>query len=266
MHHRGWALWLVVAALVIPNGTQAAETGFLDRVVTSGGRNHRYQVYVPAEYDSSRRWPVVLWLHGAGTQGSDGLLPTARGVGDYIRQYRGDFPAIAVFPQAPPGRNWIESDVEALAIMTLDRTLAEFSVDTDRISVVGYSMGAVGAYRIASRWPERFAALVAIAGRAEVSKLSPQLEQADRELHPYVNAADPFAALADQLKPMAVRLFHGENDSTIEAEQSRKLFAALQRAGARDTEFAGVDHNAAPDKAIFESGLFPWLLAQKRGG
>ena len=75
----------LLSLLFLPAHPLAADTGFLDRTVAANGKSYRYQVYVPADYNSSRRWPVVIWLHGNGTQGSDGLLPTARGVGDYIR-------------------------------------------------------------------------------------------------------------------------------------------------------------------------------------
>jgi len=246
--------------------TVAGDTGFLDRTVSVGGHSYRYQVYVPPDYGTTTMWPVVMWLHGNGAQGDDGMLHTARGLADHIRLRRKEFPAIAVFPQAPPEGNWIEPDVQAIALGALDRTLSEFKCDPNRVSLVSYSMGAVGAYRIASRWPERFAALVAIAGRVEVSNLSPRLTEFDRALNPYVNARDPFAALADRLKPLAIRIYHGESDATISVDQSRRLFGALQsvNANATYTEFAGGDHNGAPEKALSEPGLFVWLLSQSR--
>ena len=245
----------------------AVETGFLDRTTSVNGHSYRYQVYVPPDYDPAKAWPVVMWLHGNGTQGEDGLLQTARGLAEYIRLRRKEFAAIAVFPQAPPGGNWIEPDTQAIAVTALDKTLAEFKCDPARVSLVSYSMGAVGGYRIASRWPERFSALIAVAGRVEVSTLSERLAQFDRTLHPYVNASDPFAALADRLKPVAIRMYHGDKDATISVEQSRRLFAALKIVGAdvTFTELAGVDHNGAPDKALSEPGLFAWLLSQTQG-
>ncbi len=251
---------LAVHSAIPSASSEATETGFLDRTISVNGRSFRYQVYVPADYSPTRVWPVVMWLHGNGTQGTDGLLPTARGVADYIRRHRDDFPAVAVFPQAAPGANWIEPDTQSMAVSTLEKTLAEFHGDSDRVALVGYSMGAIGAYRIASRSPGRFSALIAIAGHVEVSTRSPQLAEIDRAQHPYVNAPDPFAALAERLKPLAIRLYHGDKDATIDVEQSRRLFAALKKAGAdvSYTEFPGVDHNDAPDKALFEPGLFEW--------
>jgi predicted peptidase len=257
-----------VAVGLLSGGSLRAnvDTGFLDRTVSVKGTVYRYQVYVPPGYDASKQWPVVLWMHGNGTQGSDGLLPTNRGLGEYIRVHRNDFEALAVFPQAPLGGNWIAPDTQAVAMATLDRTLAEFSCDRDGVSLIGYSMGAIGAYRIAYRWPERFSALVAIAGRVEVSTLTPELTAFDRALHPFVNASDPFAVLAARLGPLAIRLYHGDRDTVIEVDQSRRFSAALKAVGARATytEFAGADHNATPVRAFDEQGLIPWLLAQQR--
>ena len=75
------------------------ETGFLDRAVTVGDAVYRYQVYVPLEFTPARQWPVILFLHGAGEVGTDGLLPTEVGLGSALRRYRARFPALVVFPQ-----------------------------------------------------------------------------------------------------------------------------------------------------------------------
>src|SRR6185369_15689883 len=56
------------------------ETGFLDRTLRIDGVDHRYQVYVPMEYTPSRRWPVILFLHGSGERGTDGRLQTEIGL------------------------------------------------------------------------------------------------------------------------------------------------------------------------------------------
>ena len=50
------------------------QTGFLDRNVTVGGKAYHYQVYVPADYAAKPAWPAILFLHGAGERGEDGLL------------------------------------------------------------------------------------------------------------------------------------------------------------------------------------------------
>src|SRR6266545_1303995 len=106
--------FLIAAVLVVPGrplSGQHVVTGFLDRVVTVGGHTYRYQVFVPAAYGDSLayRWPVILFLHGAGERGTDGLRQTQVGLGSAMRRDPGRFPAIAVFPQAPPDSLWEET-------------------------------------------------------------------------------------------------------------------------------------------------------------
>jgi predicted peptidase len=238
------------------------ETGFLDRSVSLNGQSRPYQIYVPADYDPDLEWPVVLVLHGAA--GSSGLPQTTRDLAEQIRLRRSEFSGIGVFPQVRPGRSWTEPDEQAVAIAAVEQTIEEFNVDTQRVSVIGFSMGAIGAYRMVARSPQRFSAMVAIAGRVEVNQ---KFEAVDRAAHPFVNAADPFAALADRLKLIPVRLYHGDRDEVIGVEQSRRLAEALKAVGADVTyvEYPGADHAGAPTKAFAEPDLVKWLLSQRRG-
>ncbi len=90
----------VLAGVVNPAPfAQEVETGFLDRIVTVGGSTYRYQVYVPQSYDQEASWPVILFLHGAGERGSDGIFQTEVGLGPAIRRRPDRYPAIVVFPQ-----------------------------------------------------------------------------------------------------------------------------------------------------------------------
>jgi predicted peptidase len=247
----------------------SAETGFLDRAITIGAATYRYQVYVPADHTRTRLWPVVVFLHGDGAQGQDGLLPTARGLADGIRFDRLRFPVVAVFPQAEKGKRWLDADMEELVIAELDQTMTEFGGDPRRVYLTGFSMGATGAYRIAFRWPDRFAALAAIAGRVETSNVthySDREKAADRQANPFVSAADPFATLALKIKDVPIRIFHGDADETVPVEQSRRLTRALQaaRADVHYQEYAGATHVGAAQKAWGELEWIAWLLAQHR--
>jgi predicted peptidase len=79
---------LIAVLLLVPVRlfAQDVETGFLDRTVSVNGALHRYQLYIPADYRASPRpWPVILFLHGAGERGADGLLQTSVGLGSAIR-------------------------------------------------------------------------------------------------------------------------------------------------------------------------------------
>jgi predicted peptidase len=259
-----------VLGMLLAHGLAAPETGLLDRSITLGAVTYRYQVYVPAEHSRGTLWPVIVNLHGNGGQGSDALLPTRRGLADQIRANRSQFPAIVVFPQAAVGKRWLDGDMEELVIAQLERTVSEFGGDPARLYLTGFSMGATGAYRIAYRWPTRFAAIVAIAGRVETADArtySDRDKEADRQANPFVTAPDPFAALAAMIKHIPIRVFHGDRDETVPVEQSRRFVPALQSAGANVQyhEYPGATHGDAATKAYADADLISWLLAQRRG-
>jgi predicted peptidase len=258
---------LLVAAALISATAVRAETGFLDRTVLVHGATYRYQVYVPAEHSPAREWPIVVELHGNGAQGTDGLFQTTGGLAAQVRRNRSRFPTIVVFPQCQPGKRWSQPEMEELVMAELDRTIEEFRGDPDRVYLTGYSMGATGAFRIASRWPERFAAMATISTRVQGSEGGAQGEaELDRRTHPFVAASDPFAALATVLAGVPAWLFHGDSDKVIAVDESRRMAAALKQAGAehRYTEYPGADHVVTAFKAYSEEELVPWLLTHRR--
>ena len=244
-----------------------AQTGFLDRTITVDGQAFRYQVYVPADYAVAKTWPVIVSLHGNGQQGSDGLLQTATDFAIRIRGNRAPFPAIVVFPQARAGSRFYYPQMQRLVMAELDRTIAEFHVDASRLYLQGFSMGATASYRIACKWPDRFAAVVVVAGRVEPGpQYTPEETRIDLAANPVIATRDPFSALAARLKSTPLWIFHGDADATVDVAQSRKLVAALKSAGAsvRYTELRGADHTTSPGKAYADPELFRWLLSQHR--
>ncbi len=139
------------------------QTGFLDRSIEHDGTRYPYQVYVPSNYDATRAWPVVLFLHGAGERGSDGLLQTELGIGTAIRRYPQRYPAIVVMPQAPIDSFWGGPPGDA-AMAALDLTCKAFNTDARRIYLTGLSMGGHGSWMLAYRHTDRFAAAIVICG------------------------------------------------------------------------------------------------------
>ena len=261
---------LLLALAALRHAAAAATsvpTGFLDRTVTVGGEAYRYQVYVPADYSASKAWPVIVSLHGNGRQGSDGMRPTGTDFATRIRENGAPFPAIVVFPQAKVGTRWFYPRMEELAMAELDHTISEFRVDTARIYLQGYSMGGSGSYRLAAKWPERFAAVVVVAGRITPgANYTAEEIEIDREANPAVAAPDPYSAFAAKLGKTPLWIFHGDADAVVSVDDSRKLAAALKAAGApvRYTELAGAGHMDAPLKAYADPDLFRWLFDQHR--
>jgi predicted peptidase len=159
-------LAVVMSVCVWPGLTfgQQRETGFLNRTVVDGAETGRYQVFVPSRYTAAERWPVILYLHGGGAQGDDGLQQTDIALGSSVRQFQDRWPAIVVFPQVRPGKRW-NGDDATWALKALEQTQREFSTDPSRIYLTGLSRGGAGAYYLAYRDPGRFAALVVVCGR-----------------------------------------------------------------------------------------------------
>ncbi len=234
------------------------ETGFLNRAVTVAGLEYRCQIYVPLGYTMDRSWPVILFLHGVGEGGHDGLLPTEVGIGSAIRRHAERFPAIVVFPQARAGcRGW-RGDAAVAALRALDRAVAEFRGEPQRLYLTGLSMGGSGALRIAARNPGRFAAVVPVSADFE-GELDPAQPAG-------TGGADPYLVLARAIGKTPVWVFQGGKDTTPPPAATRRLVSALRQhsTDVRYTEYANAGHNAW-DQAYAEPMLMPWLLAQRRG-
>lgn len=264
MRFRSASLAAAIAALLAApasgQSAQEVQTGFLDRTVTVAGRTYPYQVYVPREYAAAgeRRFPVILFLHGAGERGADGLAQTEVGLGPALRRRPSRYPAIVVFPQAPQDSAWTGRAAEA-AMAALDRTEAEFRTDPERVYLTGISMGGHGTWYLAYRHPERFAAIAPVCGfvrRMFGGREVTAVPASDGE---------PFEALARRLASVPTWIFHGEADPVVPVEESRRAAAALEAAGGnvRYSELPGVGHNAW-DPAYASPGFTDWLFAQRR--
>jgi len=251
---------LITALFALPAFAGRAQTGFLNRTVMEAGEEYRYQVYVPADWNDHKKWPVILFLHGAGERGDDGLLQSDVGLGHAIRKNAAAFPFIVVMPQCRKGKVWTQPDMEAQALGALDRSIKEFHGDRERVYLTGLSMGGFGTWDLAAKYPGRFAAYVVICGG--ISPL-PQLPEIAVTLAKEHKVADPYAETVRLVGKTPVWIFHGDADPAVPVEESRKMKAALEAAHAnvRYTEYAGVGHESW-DNAYAEPDLVPWLLQQ----
>ena len=234
-------------------------TGFLDRQITASGTVWPYTVYVPRGWTPSRRWPVILFLHGAGERGTDGLRATAIGLGNAIRFHPERIPAVVVFPQVPPDERWLGAPAD-VAIAALDESIDEFSGDRERVYLTGLSMGGYGAWHLALQHPDRFAALVPVCGGIVPAGSGTSVRQSPLT----IAAADPYAFTAKALRHIPVWIFHGADDLVVLPSESRKMHEALLAVGAhvRYTEYPGVGHGSW-ERAYDEESLWAWLFAQR---
>jgi len=197
----------------------------------------RYLLHLPAAYARKRkRWPMILFLHGAGERGTRLSRVAKHGPPRLIREGR-DLPFVVVSPQCPEDQWWQNDTLIAL----LDHILATCRVDERRVYLTGLSMGGRGTWMLATQQPERFAAIAPICGWGE-----------------------PFAAA--RLRDMPTWVFHGAKDSVVPAGKSQEMFDALRRVGNRRvrlTMYKDADHDSWT-ATYANAELYRWFLRHRR--
>lgn len=258
--------WLPMLAILMMAGCashpDSARGRFESRAVKVDGRTAYYQVFIPATAARTPgALPVVLFLHGSGERGGDGLKQTHAGLGPHLRRHAADFPALAVFPQVPGRQEWSGRN-NRVALAALDATIAEFGADPSRQYLTGMSMGGYGSWNIALDDPGRFAAIVPVCGAV----LAPRAVRPTLFVEQVAQESDPYAAIAKRLRHTPIWIFHGALDDVVPPDDDRRLHAAFQSAAARDvryTEYPEGNHNAW-DVTYADPAMWAWLFAQKR--
>jgi len=254
---------LILSLAAAPRSSAGTKpTGFLDRAISVKGTVYKYQVFVPENWSPKQKWPIVLFLHGAGERGSDGLLQTDVGLPHAVRLDRSRFPAVIVIPQCLKESWWPTPQMEEMALAALAAASKEFKGDAKRTYLTGLSMGGYGSWDLAAKYPDKFAAVAPICGGIVLPE---HLKQTRPDLAATAYPDDPksYEAVGKKIGKTPVWIFHGGADEVVPVEGSRKLDAALKAAGGnvRYTEYPGVGHNSW-DKAYAEPELMTWMLAQ----
>ena len=197
----------------------------------------RYLLYLPPDYqqDAARRWPLLLFLHGAGERGDDLDKVKIHGPPRYIAEGK-DYPFVIVAPQCPAEQWW---DIDAV-LGLLDHVTETLRIDPGRVYLTGLSMGGFGTWQAAARSPERFAAIVPICGGGRVAD-------------------------ALRLKAVPIWAFHGGQDTLVPPERSREMVAAVNEAGgsAKLTVYPDAGHDSWTE--TYENPeLYEWLLSHER--
>ena len=261
-HSLVFCSFLAFSLLVASRSSARTQTGFLDRTISVEGATYKYQVFVPDGWSPKQKWPIILFLHGAGERGSDGLLQTDVGLPHAIRLDRSRFKTIVVMPQCLKDGWWPTPEMEEMALAALAAATREFKGDPKRTYLTGLSMGGYGSWAIAAKYPGKFAAVVPICGGivipAHLKQMRPDLAASS-----YPDDPKSYEEVARKIGKTPVWIFHGGTDDTVSPELSRKINDALKAAGGdvRYTEYPGVGHNSW-DKAYAEPDLMTWILSQ----
>ncbi len=205
-----------------------------------------FQLFLPRDYgiDPAKRWPLILFLHGADERGDDIEKVKVHGP-PKVAMTRADFPFIVVSPQCPSGETWSNDVLNGL----LDHVLDTWAVDKQRVYLTGLSMGGYGSWSLAQESPERFAAVVPICGGG--SPIQARL---------YGDSPKGKA-----LRALPFWAFHGEADNVVAPSESLHMVEALRAINCevKYTTYPGVGHDAWV-KAYDDDTLYEWLLSHER--
>jgi predicted peptidase len=221
-----------------------------------------YRILFPEGYDNTKKYPLILLLHGAGERGKDNEKQLVHGAKLFLTDAnRKDFSAIVIVPQCPVESAWINLKFDTTkrpydfwydysanpnwpliaANELVKKIAAEEGVDKKRIYITGLSMGGMGTFESVFRYPDMYAAAMPICGGGD-------------------------SVLYDsRIKPIKFWVFHGDADPVVNVKYSRKMVNKLQliNASVKYTEYPGVYHNSW-DNAFAELDFLKWMFGQKR--
>lgn len=237
---------LMLAALPLIQVNSPVD-GFIPGVYKAHRATMPYRLFVPVGYSAEKKYPLVIWLHGAGSAGTDnvGQLSLDNRLGTHFwatPENQAKHPAFVLAPQSAGG--WDDNTSGGLSrelklvLEILEIVRKNYSIDSARIYVAGQSNGGIGAWGLITKKPGLFAAAVPLCGAGN-------------------------SKLALRAARTAVWAFHGEKDDTIPVRYAREMIGALKQAGGnpRYTEYKGVGHDIW-DLVFKEPELEDWLFAQ----
>jgi predicted peptidase len=194
-----------------------------------------YLFYLPANYsEKAKKWPLLLYLHGGRGRGKDLEKLMWYPVPKMLKQGE-SLPFIVVVPQCPEGEMWTDTD---MVMALLDQVIADYSVDPDRVYLVGYSMGGHGAWYLAYKHPHRFAAVAPMSGMSNTW-------------------------WATRLEDVPIWAFHGGKDDTVPVSETEGMVAALEKAGGHVKVTIVPDRVHRPPTPEEHKKLFGWLLTHR---
>jgi len=257
------------AAKKTPPVLPPQETGFLNRTIQVQGVTYKFQVYLPEDYrrpepvDSSSKkakretpkaWPIILFLHGRGERGSEGMWQTQIGLAQQLRDHPERWPFIVVMPQCPLRHFWTDPEMLQMAISSLDQESREFHADSDRTYLAGLSLGGYGAWELAKLYPRRWAA-IALCSTGIFWSYAPDRWREVTTLP---------AEYARRIGRVPIWLFHGTDDTVVVPRESELMYEAFKAENGhiRLWDYQGLHHDCWT-RAFNEPELPRWLLSHR---
>jgi lysophospholipase L1-like esterase/predicted esterase len=216
---------------------QSQNPEYISREIRVGKNKYPYLLLTPSKITKGKRYPLVLFLHGAGERGNDNKnqkkhFPELMA----SQEYRDLYPAFVLAPQCPKNQFWVDVDWSSEestpfrstaampmqgAMAALEEVVQNHPIDLERITLTGLSMGGYGAWDLAMRHPYWFTSVIPICGGGD-----------EREVA--------------RLAGLPIQVWHGEKDKTVPTERSRQIVEAIQKIDleVQYYELPGVKHNS----------------------
>ena len=171
----------------------------------------RFLLYLPEGYQDKKetKWPLMLFLHGAGERGDDLNRVKVHGPPKLVEKGQ-KLPFIIISPQCPKNQRWDDSMLTAL----LDHACMEYRVNTSRLYLTGLSMGGYGSWSLGMALCDRLAAIAPICGGGS-----------------FIDVYNASGAKGKALRSLGVWAFHGAKDTVVPLSESEKMVEALKKFG-----------------------------------
>ena len=213
-----------------------------------------YRILKPLNYDSSKQYPVHLFLHGSGERGNNNVSQLVHGGKLFLKkENREQYNSWVIFPQASKSDWWghsepykfnynvKESKDMSLVIKLMDSFVERNDVDTNRVYVSGLSMGGMGTFVILNLRPEMFAAATPICGDGDPNSVK------------------------NYSKKVPIWIFHGSDDTVVSPKNSLKMAKAIIENGGspKITFYENVDHGSW-NNAFAEKDFLKWIHSKSK--
>jgi predicted peptidase len=208
-----------------------------------------FLLHLPPGYEKSKRkrWPFILFLHGAGERGGDVKAAGKHGLPRWIAE-NPDFPFIVAAPLCAEHEWWRSASL----IPFVNELLERYRIDAGRVYATGISMGGYGTWELGLVCPEKFAAIVPVCGGGN--------------LLPVLLAEDFKDPALRALRSLGVWAFHGAKDDVVALSESQRMVDALREAGCREVNFTiypEADHDSWTP-TYSNPALYKWFLKHSR--
>jgi predicted peptidase len=230
--------------------------------VFAEGKALPYRILYPDNYDKSKKYPLILVLHGAGERGKDNEKQLMHGSKLFVTdENRKNFPAIVLFPQCPEESFWAVTKIDrnqqpfkiefdygaepnwplAAANDLVKKIIKEEAVDASKVYITGLSMGGMGTFESVYRNPDLYAAALPICGGGDVNRYDKRIAKT------------------------AFWVFHGADDAVVDVKLSREMADKLKslKSEVKYSEYPGVNHNSW-DNAFAEKDYLNWMFSHKK--